>query len=142
MAAYLTFDEYFDMGGNLDEDLFDRYEFEAECLINWYTFDRLVNETVLSPKVKMCVYRLIELINEKYDTLNASDPNANTSNPVTGQVASQSNDGVETTYAILSSYNLLTFCKREIEDCINFNLRGALNSLGRNLLYRGYYPGE
>lgn len=140
--AYLTYEEYVSMGGTEIESMFNRYEFEAESLVNWYTFDRLLNETEYSDKVKMCMYRLIELIAEKYNTLNASDPNANTSNPITGQIMSQSNDGVETTYAILSSYNLLTFCKKEIEDVINYNLRGALNSLGRNLLYRGYYPGE
>ena len=140
----LTYEEYIEMGGTLaDVNKYNLYEYEVESIINWYTFDRLKNETEYSPEVKQCAYMLINLIIEKYATLNVGSTDADTpTSSVTGQIASQSNDGVETTYVTLSSFNLLTFCTREINNVINYCLRNAVNSLGRRLLYRGYYPGE
>ena len=141
---FLTYDEYLNMGGTLtDEDKYNLYEFEVESIIHWYTFDRLKNEESYSEEVKQCAYMLVNLIIEKYATLNVG--NADTDTPtssVVGQIASQSNDGVETSYVTLSSYNLLTFCTKEVNNVINYCLRNAVNSLGRKLLYRGYYPGE
>ena len=42
---YLTYDEYQNMGGTLVETTFEEYEFTAECIVNWYTFNRLTKET-------------------------------------------------------------------------------------------------
>ena len=36
---YLTFDEYVNMGGTLEEQAYTLYEYEAEYIINWYTFN-------------------------------------------------------------------------------------------------------
>lgn len=140
----LTFDEYTEMGGTLtDENSYNLYEFETEGIIHWYTFDRLKDEESYSEEVKQCVYMIVNLIAQKYATLMASNNDeATPTNSVIGQVASQSNDGVSTTYVTLSSFNLLTFCTREINNIINYCLRNSVNSLGRKLLYRGYYPGE
>ena len=33
---YLTFDEFVNMGGTLEEQAYTLYEYEAEYLINWY----------------------------------------------------------------------------------------------------------
>lgn len=138
----LTFAEYTEMGGTLtDENQFNTYDFEAESIIHWHTFDRLKKETSYSDEVKQCVFMIVNLIADKYATLNASSGDVQSSSFV-GQIASQSNDGVETRYVSLSPYNLLTFCGKEIDDIINYCLRNAVNSLGRKLLYRGYYPGE
>ena len=41
---YLTFAEYTAMGGTLSQTTFDDLEFEAEALVNWYTFNRLKND--------------------------------------------------------------------------------------------------
>ena len=141
----LTFEEYKNMGGTLtDENKYMLYEYEVESIIHWYTFDRLKNEESFSEEVKQCTYMLVNLIIEKYATLNVgNDADVDTpTNSVVGQIASQSNDGVSTTYVTLSSYNLLTFCTKEVNNVINYCLRNAVNSLGRKLLYRGYYPGE
>lgn len=140
----LTYDEYTNMGGTLtDEDKFNLYEYEVESIIHWYTFDRLKNEETFSEDVKKCAYMLINLIIEKYAVLNPSSAGEDSpSGSIVGQIASQSNDGVSTTYVTLSSYNLLTFCAKEINSVINYCLRNSVNSLGRKLLYRGYYPGE
>ena len=141
---FLTYDEFIAMGGNLDDaDKYDRYEYEVESIIHWYTMDRLRNETEISSEVKQCVYMLVNLIIEKYATLNVGNDDADTpTSTVAGQIASQSNYGVETRYVTLSSYNLLTFCTKEVNNIINYCLRNAVNNLGRKLLFRGYYPGE
>ena len=41
---YLTFDEYQEYGGTLDEAAFYQLEFEARAVIDWWTFNRLQNE--------------------------------------------------------------------------------------------------
>ena len=140
----LTFEEYIEMGGTLtDENRYNVYEFETEGIVHWYTFDRLKNEETYSAEVKQCVYMLVNLIIEKYATLLMNnDDTVSPTSSVVGQIASQSNDGVSTSYVTLSSYNLLTFCTKEVNNVINYCLRNAVNSLGRKLLYRGYYPGE
>ena len=66
---YLTYEEYVEMGGTLDEATFNEYEFEARGLVDWYTFDRLKKETELSPEVKQCMYMLIKYITDKNNLL-------------------------------------------------------------------------
>ena len=41
---YLTYAEYTNMGGTLSETTFNDYEFRAEALINYATFNRLAND--------------------------------------------------------------------------------------------------
>lgn len=43
---YLTYVEYQEMGGTLDETAFTDFEFEAEATIDYYTFNRLRNENL------------------------------------------------------------------------------------------------
>ena len=66
---YLTYAEYQAMGGTLDETAFNDFEFESECIINWYTFDRLKNEPVLPTEVKKCMNALIKLAKLKADSM-------------------------------------------------------------------------
>lgn len=131
---YLSYDDYIYMGGTLDESTFSICEFQAESLIDWYTFDRLKKETEFTKEVRMCMFMLIKLIDNKSKVLSANTE----SSPIT----SQSNDGVSTTYAVLSSADLIASNKEEITSTINLCLRNAVNSMGKQLLYRGFYPGE
>ena len=139
---YLTYAEYVEMGGTLDEATFKEYEFEARGLVDWYTFDRLKNEEELSPEVKECMYMLIKYITDKNNLLKLGQPVIEGSSEIAPQVVSYSNDGVSTTYAQLRLTDAYKYYKAEIDDIINKCLRTALNSLGRKLLYRGLYPGE
>ena len=136
---YLTYEEYLNMGGTLDETAFDNYLIDAEMLIDWYTFNRLENETVIPEKVKKCVYKLITLADMKSKAFVLGrevngDGNAS--------VASQSNDGVSISYNTISASQALDLIKSDAENIIKQYLNGVVNSLGRKLLYRGIYPDE
>ena len=92
-------------------------------------------------RVKICMYQLIGLVAAKQNLITPQGTNAGGIN-VNAQVSTQSNDGVSTTYAVLSGELLFSYAKKEIEDTVNRSLSGIVNSVGRKLLYRGLYPGE
>lgn len=145
MVYYLTYDEYSEMGGTLDETLFNTLVLDAQGYIDWYTFNRLWKEEWrtedVMERVKICMYQLISLVAAKNNLITPQGTNAGGIN-VNAQVSTQSNDGVSTTYAVLSGELLFSHAKKEIEDTINRYLNGIVNSVGRKLLYRGLYPGE
>ena len=72
---YLTYEEYTEFGGTLDETAFNDTEFDAESLINWYTFNRLKKtewtEALKSEELKRCMYQLIR-VKQMEDELLAS----------------------------------------------------------------------
>ena len=136
---YLTYEEYLNMGGTLDEAAFDNYLIDAEMLIDWYTFNRLENETVIPEKVKKCVYKLISLADMKSKAFVLGREVNGEGN---ASVASQSNDGVSISYNTISASQALDLIKSDAENIIKQYLNGVVNSLGRKLLYRGIYPNE
>lgn len=136
---YLTYEEYLNMGGTLDEAAFDNYLIDAEMLIDWYTFNRLENETVIPEKVKKCVYKLISLADMKSKAFVLGREVNGEGN---ASVASQSNDGVSISYNTVSASQAFDLAKSESEQLIKQYLNGVVNSAGRKLLYRGVYPNE
>lgn len=136
---YLTYEEYLNMGGTLDEAAFDNYLIDAEMLIDWYTFNRLENETVIPEKVKKCVYKLISLADMKSKAFVLGREVNGEGN---ASVSSQSNDGVSISYNTISASQAFDLLKSESENIIKQYLNGVVNSLGRKLLYRGIYPDE
>lgn len=136
---YLTYAEYKAMGGTLDEATFNDYEFEAEALVNWYTFNRLKNAATYPTELKRLMKYLINLVDLENKTIDASGNNS-----VAGGVgiASQSNDGVSVSYNILNADQLSETCKNKAAEAINRCLQGVKNELGHELLYRGVYPNE
>ena len=144
MVYYLTYEEYQEMGGTLDEALFNNLRLDAQGYIDWYTFNRLWKdewrtEDVME-RVRICMYQLIALVATKANLLTPQTNSAGIN--LNAQAISASNDGVSTHYAVLSGELLFTHAKKEIEDTINRNLSGIMNSAGRKLLYRGLYPNE
>lgn len=144
MVYYLTYTEYQEMGGTLDETLFNNLRLDAQGYIDWYTFNRLWKdewrtEDVME-RVRICMYQLIALVATKANLLTPQTNSAGIN--LNAQAISASNDGVSTHYAVLSGELLFTHAKKEIEDIINRNLSGIMNSAGRKLLYRGLYPNE
>lgn len=138
---YLLYSEYTNMGGTLDETLFNELEFEAEAQVDWYTFNRLQNETELPERLKRCMYALINLIYKVQQASMLGDDGSGDSS-INAAVASQSNDGVSISYNVVSAKDAVELSKSEIEDTIQKYLQGVMNSLGRKVLYRGLYPGE
>lgn len=140
---YLSYNEYIEYGGTLDETTFNDYCFEAEAQINWYTFNRLEKMAPenINEKVKRCVYLLIQKIEavQAYQQPIGANGEANAIN---AGIASQSNDGVSISYNVLSASDAVNLAKDEIKRTINIYLQGVTNELGQKVLYRGLYPNE
>lgn len=61
-GQYLTFAEYKALGGTLAEMPFKILEFEARQNVDKYTFGRLKELENQNNEVKLCIYKLIEMI--------------------------------------------------------------------------------
>ena len=139
---YLTFSEYQAYGGTLDETTFNNFEFEAEALVNWYTFNRLKGDSTFPTELKRLMYYLINLAVMKSNLFGESG-GVESSTPNSGRtIASQSNDGVSISYNVLNAHDLMTSIKSESEEAIQRVLQGVMNEAGHKLLYRGVYPDE
>lgn len=138
---YLTYDEYVNMGGStLEETTFQQLEFEARSIIDWLTFNRLQKEEEYPEAVKRCIFKLISLLNDKQKALIVDTQSSDGS--VKAGIASESNDGVSTSYNTLSAKDAVDALQKECEETIRMYLSGVKNSLGQLLLYRGLYPNE
>lgn len=137
---YLTYQEYTEYGGALEETAFEELEFEARAQIDWWTFNRLQKEDTYPEAVKRCMYKLIKLIQDKQKAM-AITPFAEDGS-VNAGIASESNDGVSTSYNTLSARDAVDTLQNEFKNTIQMYLNGVKNSLGHRLLYRGVYPNE
>lgn len=137
---YLTYLEYQEMGGTLDESAFLDLEFQARSQIDWYTFNRLQNEVVYPEAVKRCMYRLISILSGLNDVMGING--SADENNVNKAITSQSNDGVSISYNVLSAQDTVQNLKEQCIETINKYLHGVVNSLGQKVLYRGVYPNE
>lgn len=139
---YLTYDEYAQLGGEeLEETAFEQLEFEARCQIDWWTFGRLKNEESYPEAVKRCMFKLIELLDKQQKVLmvDAVDEDGNVK---AGLMASQSNDGVSSTYNVITGNMAVRVIQSQLNNTIRMYLQDVRDSLGRKVLYRGLYPGE
>ena len=84
---YLTYSEYVELGGTLEETPFNILELEAQKNIDKYTFGRLKDLEKQIIEVKICEVKLIELLNT-YNTYNLQDKS----------VASENTDGYSISY--------------------------------------------
>ena len=151
---YLTYEQYQSYGGALDMTAFNEFEFEAESWINWYTFNRLVNDTVFEEAVKRCTFKLINLAELQAQAMSLGNQTTviTSGTSVTtitheAPIASQSNDGVSISYNNLSASDMFEQLKQTskgnlIENTIKQYLQGVKNELGQDVLYRGVYPNE
>lgn len=138
---YLTYEEYQNMGGTLDETTFADLEFEARCKVDWWTFNRLKNETEHPEALKRCMYKLIQLIQQIQAASALNGENSGSSESSAG-IASMSNDGVSISYNVLSASQAAELASKQLDSCIRQYLGDVKNSLGQKVLYRGLYPGE
>ena len=137
---YLTYEAYVNMGGTLDEPTFNDFEFEAETIVDWFTFNRLKKATKYPNELGRCIYALIKLTTLKANAASLGDVGDGSS--ATGAIASQSNDGVSVSYNVLSASEAYKLCEDEVGNTVKRYLNGVTNELGQKLLYRGLYPGE
>lgn len=140
--SYLTYTEYQEYGGTLDETTFNDLEFQAEVQIDWYTFNRLQNDEPVNDRVKKCVYMLMQLLQAKLTASALPLQNGTTSSQTQAGIIQQSNDGVSIMYNTRSADEVIKNSQAEIASCIKMYLQGVTNNLGRKVLWRGIYPDE
>lgn len=148
---YLTYEDYVNMGGTLDETAFNNFEYEAETIVNWYTFNRLKEETEYPEELARCMYRLIYLAKLEADALSLGrdleGSGGSSSDGISTYVKSQSNDGVSISYNSVDASELFrklssSGADSPLAQTVFRYLQGVRNSLGKRLTYRGLYPDE
>lgn len=141
---YLTYANYQNMGGTLDETTFNDFEFEAETTVNWFTFDRLkkFNPEDYPEELERCMYHLIQLIQNKAALEMTYPTDSGSDSGISLGVASWSNDGVSQSFNVLSAKDLLDSTEKVMEQTVSRYLSSVKDSLGRRILYRGIYPDE
>lgn len=85
---YLSYKDYLNFGGNLEQAAFDRFCFRAEKIVDIYTFSRLrgLPYASIRPEVRACVFELIQYISEHF------------ANGSVREKVSESNDGYSVAY--------------------------------------------
>ena len=107
-GQYLTYDEYIQLGGTLSKMPFDILEFNARQQVDKYTLGRLKDLQNQNQEVKMCIYKLIDVIN-----------NYTSNETIKSGVSSETIDG----YSI--SYNTPS---REINDAKNSEIKDIIKT--------------
>ena len=90
--SYLTYEQYIDWGGTLEETAFNRLSYKASRKIDRMTFNRLQNDTEINEPVKRLMFELIGVIGN----------NDTTSENYSPAIASEGNDGYSVSYASTS----------------------------------------
>lgn len=156
---YLTYADYRNMGGTLDETAFNDFEYEAETIVNWYTFNRLKGETEYPEELARCMYRLIMLAKLKADTMllgkqttvvihGEGTSETREVTEVSTYIKGQSNDGVSVDYNAVDAGRLFELLSSQnngnvLEDTVRKYLSGVRRKSDNKLLtYRGMYPDE
>ena len=125
-GQYLTYQEYKALGGTLDLMPFNLLEFEARRKIDIRTFGRLKGGNDLPQEVKMCMYNLINSINEFAKNVSKS-----------GNVASENIDGYSVSYITANQISDVVNSKSvEIDDIIRTYLLGVVYN-NEHLMYCG-----
>lgn len=153
---YLDYSAYKNMGGTLDETTFNSFEYEAETIVNWYTFNRLKDEAVKDYPIELarCMYRLIEYVKLQADALllgkqttTVTEGTSSYTVETSAYIKSQSNDGVSVSYNNVDASDLFDKLSSMGKDnpmaqIVFRYLQGVRNSKNKKLTYRGLYPDE
>lgn len=124
-GQYLTYQEYVDLGGTLEETPFNLLEYEARKEIDERTQGRLIDKGNEYQDVKLCVYKLIEKINS-YKMSDSRDKS----------ISSESIDGYTINYGS-ETEDTIKAKKIELEDVIDTYLSN-LKVDGIRVIWRGY----
>jgi len=127
-GQYLTYAEYRDLGGSaIGEMPFNLLEFEARRRIDVRTFDRIKNSESIPQEVKICMYALI----------NGLQDFAEASSSASGNVASENTDGYSISYITADRLSEVVKSRNnEIDDIIRTYLLGVIID-GEHVMYCG-----
>jgi hypothetical protein len=141
---YLTYDEYIQYGGTLDETTFSQYGFECSKLIDLYTAERVKDMATVPEAVKRCMMAL--LYQEQIYNSNVQNLLSSNSDGSAGKlVSSFTTDGYQESYATGGSDpgSYLLSIRKSVDatekDTIKAYLAYERNDDGVLLLCRGVF---
>lgn len=123
-GQYLTYQEYVGLGGTLSQMPFNLLEFESRKEIDLNTKQRLKGIEEIPQEVKVCMFYLINTINEYLEETNK------------GNVSSETIDGYSVNYSPSSVQEVVKSKSSQIDDIIITNLYGLIVN-NEHLIYRG-----
>ena len=124
---YLSYQEYKDLGGTLEEVPFNELEYECERIIDSRTQNRLKNAEEIPQEVKMLEYKMLENLQEYYKTLKNAQKG----------LQSENTDGYSVTYIPSTQIGQLVQGNIEVlQDLISTYLFGVIVN-NEHLLYIG-----
>lgn len=129
-GQYLTYREYKDLGGTLQEDpSFNLLEFEARRIIDVRTFNRLKDSTNIPNEVKLCVFDLINSLDSFSKSINGTTSN--------GNIASENIDGYSVSYVTSNQIKEIVESRnKELGNIVSTYLLGVVYN-GEHLMYCG-----
>ena len=122
---YLTYEEYQELGGTLNETPFNILELEAQKSIDKYTSGRLKDLDEQIMEVKICILKLVELLNT-YNAYNNQDKS----------ISSENTDGYSITYKDADG-NVLKSKEQDTRSIIKTYLSECYLANGTPYLFRG-----
>lgn len=128
-GQYLTYEEYQELGGTLDQTPFNLLEFEARKKVDERTLKRLdgIDTEYIPYEVKICVFKLINRIFEYSKTIVEASNN----------VASENIDGYSVSYLTPDRIAEIIESKNdELDNLIMTSLFGVIVN-GEHLIYLG-----
>lgn len=131
MIDYITFDEYLDLGGVIqDEDTFNRAYRRARAELDYRTMGRLRNEESVDDDIRQCMAEMIDVCAAGFTLYGSPDG--------VQAVQSVSNDGVSISYATATIGDwFATVYPGRVATIIDMYLADKRNRYGVQLLYRG-----
>ena len=124
---YLSYDEYLDLGGTLQEVPFNELEYECRKLIDSKTQNRLKKATEIPEEVKMLENKMIQDLYGYYNSLQKAQSG----------IESENTDGYSVTYMPGNQISQLIAAKaNDLQDLVSTYLYGVIVN-NEHLLYCG-----
>lgn len=117
---YLTYSEYQELGGTLEELPFNLLEYECRKIIDRKTLNRL-SEQEIPQEVKLCDFKMINCVDNYSKTLSSG-------------ISSESTDGYSVSYG--DNKTLIEAKQDELEDIVTTALFGVVVN-NEHLIYIG-----
>ena len=124
---YLSYEEYMELGGTLDEVPFNELEYECRRLIDSRTQNRLKNANEIPQEVKLLINKMIQTLQGYYVSLEKAQSG----------VASENTDGYSVSYISSNQISQLIEGKIDVlQDLVSTYLFGVIVN-NEHILYLG-----
>ena len=124
---YLSYEEYMELGGTLEEVSFNELEFECRRIIDSRTQNRLKNADEIPEEVKLLENKMIQTLQGYYVSLNKAQSG----------VASENTDGYSVSYISSNQISQLIEGKIDVlQDLVSTYLFGVIVN-NEHVLYLG-----